>query len=81
MSERLYTNVKIIGTEKNIVNFVKLCKTMQQFGAVGHSDTINVWVDGDGASRMKFEFENKGLDNITVQSYDEHSGEYRIDFE
>jgi len=49
-------DIKATMSEGDMANFLGMLDTIQNLGAVGSSRTIELWVDGDGASSPKFEY-------------------------
>ena len=46
--------IKVVGEETELIEFLRLLKTIQTLGTFGCSRDITVSVDGDGSGRLKF---------------------------
>ena len=54
MSNKKYIELKVVGNEPELTEFVRLCQQIQYLGYVGSSRTIRLHVDGDGSGHLKF---------------------------
>lgn len=50
-----HIDIKIVGEEFEIKEFLQLLAKIQYLGTVGASRTIPVHIDGDGSGQLKFE--------------------------
>ena len=50
--------LKIYGEDKQIIQFLELCKKMEYMGNIGSSREIPLFVDGDGIGRLRFDCGN-----------------------
>ena len=55
MSEKKYLDVRVIGYEPEINEFITLIAVIQELGRQGASRDIQLSVDGDGSGRLKFQ--------------------------
>lgn len=76
-----YINVKVTGNEENLAQFISLCKRIEDLGRVGSTDTIKVWVDGDGAARLDFDFKDTDVTQVSPAPYSDSSSAYVVDME
>jgi hypothetical protein len=54
MSDRKFVDIRVEGSESELIEFLKLCSVIEYLGQVGASRTIRLGVDGDGSARLKF---------------------------
>ena len=52
--KKSFINLKIVGSEPELSEFLDLCSTIQKLGIRGSSRKISVVVDGDGSGRLTF---------------------------
>lgn len=55
-----YIDIRVVGQEPEIKEFISLCRVIQQLGRTGSSRDIKVSVDGDGSGRLAFYSINNG---------------------
>ena len=48
-------NIKVVGEERELLQFLSLCAKMDFLGSIGSSRDIDVFYDGDGSARLRFE--------------------------
>lgn len=53
-NSKKYIDIRVIGSEPELTNFLGLCKLIQTFGTYGTSRTVKVIVDGDGSGHLRF---------------------------
>lgn len=53
--QKVSADVRIIGFPEHVNKMLNVLRLIQFFGDIGTSRTIKIWVDGDGAARMKVE--------------------------
>ncbi len=51
-------SVEISGKEKQVLEILTMLRYIQWLGDIGHSTSFKVFVDGDGAARMKCDFKD-----------------------
>lgn len=61
MMNKKYTDIRVMGGEEEIREFLGLCALIQQLGAEGASGTISTVVDGDGSARLRFNVNGEEL--------------------
>jgi hypothetical protein len=58
MSEKISIDLRIVGHESEIVEFLRLCQTISRLGTIGASRKVMVSVDGDGSGKLCFLYES-----------------------
>lgn len=53
-SSNVSFDLRVVGQESEIKDFINLCKVIQQIGRNGSNRTIKLTVDGDGSGRLSF---------------------------
>jgi hypothetical protein len=84
MNMKTKITVDVIGNDREVVEFIRLCKYIQSFGTYGMSRTVHVNIDGDGSGHLRFEDNtiHEELSNIPLDALhkiEEVVGEYNID--
>ena len=60
---------EITGCSKQLNILEKLFGRIEFFGSTGMSREINMYVDGDGAARLKFRKNNEKLEHKDIENY------------
>jgi hypothetical protein len=56
MENQKTLKIEATGREENLNVLINFLRMVQYCGDVGSTRTIELWVDGDGAARMNFDF-------------------------
>ncbi len=51
-------DISVYGSDFDLISFLRFIKTVQECGEVGATRTLKLWVDGDGAGAIKFDFDH-----------------------
>lgn len=54
-----YIDLRIVGHDTELGEFLRVCQLIQSFGTYGTHRKVTVSVDGDGSGRLKFGIVNK----------------------
>jgi hypothetical protein len=54
-----YIDLRIVGHDPELGEFLRICQLIQSFGTYGTSRKITISVDGDGSGRLLFGLVNK----------------------
>lgn len=65
-----YMDIRVTGYEPELVEFLKVLKSITTLGRYGSSRTVEVNVDGDGSGRLDFQLINNESDLSTVEPWD-----------
>lgn len=68
---RKYMEMKVVGFEPELKEFVRVCQMIQECGRVGTCRTIPVVVDGDGSGKLSFEVNGERIPPLDRMSDDE----------
>jgi len=81
-------DIRVVGQEPEIKEFINLCKVIQSLGRHGANRTIKLSVDGDGSGRLAFfgigkeegrtkytDFNSNGIDVDSEEALDLYIGE------
>lgn len=69
--EKKVMNVKISGYEDQLWQLAIFLRKIEYLGNVGSSRTLHLWVDGDGAARIKCEFPELGDVEVDTKALSE----------
>ncbi len=69
MSQK-YIELKVIGNEPELEEFLSLIHLIESFGRFGMSRKIEVTVDGDGSGRLSFYEKNKDGDFVELPTFE-----------
>lgn len=68
MNTKKYIDIRIVGHQAELTEFLKICKFIQTFGTYGTSRTVKVIVDGDGSGHLRFSMLEKS-EEIDIPSF------------
>jgi hypothetical protein len=69
--EKKKVTIELVASEDQIVQFLRLCGIIQNLGQLGASRSIKLFVDGDGAARLKFTLrDEKQTHDVPTPKYD-----------
>jgi len=69
--EKMRLKIEAFGEKKQLKKLASFLRTIQHLGNVGSTRTLKLWIDGDGATRMKFNFPDiKNQDEISFLNVD-----------
>lgn len=54
--KRYLLKIEAEGDEENLIRLAQILKYIESLGNIGHTTSFKVWVDGDGAARLRFKF-------------------------
>jgi len=54
MIEKKYINLKVVGHEPELTEFLAACSLIQKYGIHGTSRELTIAVDGDGSGKLTF---------------------------
>lgn len=54
-NQKQYIDIRVTGYTLELLEFLKVCKTIEYLGTIGSSKSIKVNVDGDGSGKLSFE--------------------------
>lgn len=80
-NSKKYIDVRVVGNQSELTEFLRVCKLIQTFGTYGTSRTVKVIVDGDGSGRLKFSMlENSKEIEVPSLTIDEIGtrGEFKV---
>jgi hypothetical protein len=76
--QKVYADVRITGFPEHVNKMLNVLRLIQFFGDLGTSRTIKIWVDGDGAARMKVErLDGEKMPEVTQKTVGE-SDEFKF---
>lgn len=56
--------------EEDLATLVQFLKTVEHLGVVGSTRTLSLWVDGDGAGQMHFDFGTTDVKDVKIPDVD-----------
>ena len=79
MNEKKYMMIRAEGFDDQLAVLAQFLKTVQHCGSIGHTTTLHLWYDGDGAARMKFDFGEVDVSGVEVPAEGKDGYKFYID--
>lgn len=71
--------ITVEGYPEQLSTLVHFLMTIEKLGALGASRTLKIWVDGDGAARLRFHFGETDVSEIKTPKIEDTMPTFTLD--